>query len=165
MKKVLATFIAGMAVLTASAQDTKNMEKQDTIGTPVVVNLYYTGKNGSARKFVEEMEQGGTARAIREESGNLRYDYFFSAADPETVLLIDSWESQAAIDEHHASPMMQTIASLREKYDLTMRVERYIREGGVPERDKKFIRTGKTKSEEKKPTDADGNIIKDGKPF
>ncbi len=26
---------------------------------------------------------------------------------------------------HHASPMMKTIAELREKYDLHMRVERY----------------------------------------
>ena len=42
---------------------------------------------------------------------------------------------------HHASPMMQTIAALRSKYDLHMRVERYISdEGGVPEKDQKFIR-------------------------
>ena len=74
------------------------------------MNLYYTGVDGNARKFVEEMESSGTADAIRAEEGNLRYDYFFSAADPETVLLIDSWTSQEAIDAHHATPMMHTIA-------------------------------------------------------
>ena len=42
------------------------------------------------------------------------------------MLLIDSWIDQAAIDAHHASPMMATIAALREKYDLHMTVERFL---------------------------------------
>jgi len=31
------------------------------------MNLYYTGVDGNARKFVEEMESSGTADAIRAE--------------------------------------------------------------------------------------------------
>ena len=31
----------------------------------ITVNLYYTGTNGSARAFAEEMVQSGTAAAIR----------------------------------------------------------------------------------------------------
>ena len=92
----------------------------------VTVNIYYTGKDGAAKRFAQEMESSGTAAAIRKEEGNLRYDYFFPMADPETVLLIDSWESQRALDAHHASPMMGTIAELREKHDVRMRVERYV---------------------------------------
>lgn len=105
----------------------------------ITVNLYYTGKNGSARRFAEEMVSGGTAAAIRSEEGNLRYEYFFPMEDPETVLLVDSWRDQAAIDAHHASPMMQTIAALREKYDLHMHVERYRTDDGGKE-DRAFIR-------------------------
>ena len=61
--------------------------------------------------------------------------------DPETVLLIDAWESQEAIDAHHASPMMAKIAELRDKYDLHMKVERYVSdEDGVPAKDEEFIR-------------------------
>lgn len=109
--------------------------------TQVTMNLYYTGANGSARKFVEEMESNGTADAIRQEEGNLRYDYFFSAADPETVLLIDSWSSQEAIDAHHQTPMMQTIAAFRKKYDLHMTAERYHRaEQDLTTADESFIR-------------------------
>lgn len=94
----------------------------------ITVNLYYKGENGAARKFAEEMESSGTAEAIRAEPGNLRYEYFIPMQDPETVLLIDSWADQASIDLHHASPMMETIARLREKYDLHMKVERFIRD-------------------------------------
>lgn len=94
----------------------------------ITVNLYYTGKNGAARRFVEEMESSGTADKIRVEEGNLRYQYFVPMNDPETILLIDSWTDQAAIDKHHASPMMKTLAGLRDKYDLHMTVERFVSE-------------------------------------
>ena len=92
----------------------------------ITVNLYYKGTNGSARKFAEEMESSGIAAAIRKEEGNLRYQYFQPLDDPETVLLIDSWTDQSAIDAHHASPMMTQLAALREKYDLHMTVERFV---------------------------------------
>lgn len=105
----------------------------------ITVNLYYTGTNGNAHKFAEEMESSGTADAIRAEDGNLRYDYFFPMNDPETVLLIDSWRDQAAIDLHHASPMMATIAALREKYDLHMTVKRFV-SAETPESENRFIR-------------------------
>ena len=105
----------------------------------ITVNLRYTGKNGNARKFVEEMTAGGTVAAIRAEAGNLRYEYYQPFDDPETVLLIDSWENQAAIDAHHASPMMATIAALREKYDLHMTAERFV-SAETPESEDRFIR-------------------------
>lgn len=91
----------------------------------IVVNLYYTGKNGSAVKFVEEMISRGVVGKIKQEQGNLRYEYFFSQTDPETVLLIDAWENQTALDLHHSSPMMDKILELREKYDLHMKMERF----------------------------------------
>ena len=107
----------------------------------ITVNLRYTGKNGAARRFAEEMADSGTVAAIRAEAGNLRYEYYQSLDDPETVLLIDQWRDQAAIDTHHASPMMKTIAALREKYDLHMKVERFVSEdSGLPESDRSFIR-------------------------
>lgn len=60
--------------------------------------------------------------------------------DEETVLLIYSWKDQSAIDEHHASPMMRTIAELRDKYDLHMTVERYLSDDENADIDSEFIR-------------------------
>ena len=107
----------------------------------ITVNLYYTGKEGAARAFAEEMESSGTADRIRAEEGNVGYRYFQPLDDPEAIMLIDSWRDQAALDVHHASPMMATIAELREKYDLHMRVERFVTDAaGVPSQDAMFIR-------------------------
>lgn len=85
-----------------------------------MVNLYYTGTDGAARAFAEEMERGGTADRVRAEAGNERYAYFFPADDPETVLLMDIWTVQGG---------------------LRMRAERYVTDReGIPEADRAFIR-------------------------
>lgn len=105
----------------------------------ITVNLRYTGTDGNAGKFAEKMISSGTVDAIRAEEGNLRYEYYQSLDDPETILLIDSWANQEALDVHHASPMMVTIAALREKYDLHMTVERY-NSAESPENENRFIR-------------------------
>ncbi|MBP3618178.1 MAG: antibiotic biosynthesis monooxygenase [Lachnospiraceae bacterium] len=94
----------------------------------IIVNLYYTGQNGNARKFAEEMTDRGIVDAIRAEEGNERYEYFFPMEDAETVLLIDRWKDQEALDIHHKSEMMKQIAELRDKYKLRLRVERYVEE-------------------------------------
>ena len=95
----------------------------------ITINIYYSGINGNAKKFAEEMIASGVVEDIRAEKGNLKYEYFFPMEDAETVLLID--ESQ----------MMAKITDLREKYDLHMKIERYITdETGIPKTDSVFIR-------------------------
>lgn len=92
----------------------------------LTINIYYTGENGSAKEFVKEMISSGIVEQIRNESGNKKYEYFFPENAPETVLLIDCWESKEALDIHHKSPMMEQIAKLRNKYKLKMKVEQYV---------------------------------------
>lgn len=91
----------------------------------LTVNIYYTGKNGSARAFAQEMVASGLVERIRAEEVNEKYEYFFPMDDPETVLLIDRWQSQQALDIHHKTPMMAEIAALRGKYRLKMRAEHF----------------------------------------
>ena len=107
----------------------------------ITVHIYYTGAQGSALRFAQELTESGGVEKFRAEAGNLGYAYYPSLEDPETVLLVDSWQDQAAIDAHHQSPMMEVIAALREKYDLHMRVERLVADtAGLPEQDAAFVR-------------------------
>ena len=116
-------------------------DNETTKDSAITINIYYSGKKGAAKKFAKEMEKSGTANAIRKEKGNLKYEYFYPANDKDTVLLIDSWESQQALDIHHSSPMMGKITELRNKYDLHMKVESYIEDvNGIPSSDNKFIK-------------------------
>ncbi len=91
----------------------------------LTINIYYTGENGNARKFAEEMVSSGLVDKIRAEEGNEKYEYFFPMEDKETVMLVDRWKSAEALDIHHKSEMMKEIADLRNKYKLKMRVEKF----------------------------------------
>lgn len=91
----------------------------------ITIHIFYTGREGSAREFAKEMTESGLVARIRAEEGNLGYAYYYPAEDPETVLLIDRWRDQGAIDAHHKSEMMGAIAQLRKKYHLKMKVERF----------------------------------------
>ena len=51
----------------------------------LTINIYYTGKDGSARKFAEEMVSSGVVDRVRAEEGNEKYEYFFPMDDPETL--------------------------------------------------------------------------------
>lgn len=101
----------------------------------LTINIYYKGED--ALDFMKEMESSGIADAIRAKDGCLRYDYFIPVNDDKTVLLIDSWKNQEALDEHHKSDLMPKIAQLRDKYDVHMTVERYISEEN---KDTQYIR-------------------------
>ena len=76
---------------------------------------------------------------IRKKEGNLRYEYFESLDDNDTILLIDSWKDQESLDKHHESDTMNQIMELRNKYDLHMKVEKYILDENNNQ-DKKYIR-------------------------
>ena len=128
--------LGGCIVCSACTSEVKKISN-----ATITINIYYTGKNNNARKFAEEMEQSGTVAAIRKEAGNRRYEYFYPKNDEQTVLLIDTWENQEALNKHHNSPMMNKISELRNKYNLHMKVERYVEDvSGVPDQDKKFIK-------------------------
>lgn len=101
----------------------------------LTINIYYRGKD--AIEFMKEMESSGIADEIRAKKNCIRYDYFIPTKEENTVLLIDSWDNQEALDEHHKSDLMPRIALLRDKYDVHMTVERYISEES---KDTKYIR-------------------------
>lgn len=121
--KCLFLSILLIAVIILSSCENKTEVEENM---SLVVNIYYNGQNGNAREFAEEMVSSGIVDKIRAEEGNERYEYFFPMDDEETVMLIDIWKDQESLDKHHASPMMNEIMKLREKYDLHMKVERFI---------------------------------------
>lgn len=106
----------------------------------LTINIIYRGEGDNAQRFAQEMTELGVVDRIRAEEGNLRYAYYAPLDEPGAILLIDAWRDQAALDAHHASPMMQEIAALRDKYDLSMEVHRYRDAEDAPQ-DAQFVRS------------------------
>ena len=104
------------------------------------MNLLYRGEGENARSFAHEALGSGLVAKIREFPGNLGYAYYEPLEDRGAVLLIDSWESQEALDAYHASPLMGEIAALRAKYGLTVTARRYAEAAGE-KKDERFLST------------------------
>ena len=94
----------------------------------IALNLYYKGKNGAAKMFMEEMEKSGLADKARNKDGNEGYEYFYSVRDKEMVLLVENWRDDDALHFHHNSEDMKNQAKLKDKYELTLEVKRYVTE-------------------------------------
>ncbi len=107
----------------------------------ITVNIYYKGTEENLTNFVNEMMSRGIAEKIRNQEGNLKYEYYKPLENNNKILLIDQWSSQESLDIHHASPMMNEIIDLRNKYKLEMEVERYIEDNdSVTDNDRKYIK-------------------------
>ncbi|KXT68495.1 antibiotic biosynthesis monooxygenase family protein [Streptococcus cristatus] len=106
----------------------------------LTIHIYYKGKGQEAIHFAKDMMDSGIVSEIRNQAGNLKYEYFRPMEDEQTILLIDQWENQEALDKHHHSETMQKILDLRKKYSLHMEVYRFVEdESGIPESDQVFI--------------------------
>lgn len=82
----------------------------------LVLNVYYKAKPGKREEFYKAVAQSGVAEASRNEAGNLKYDYFRAADDPDLLLLIEHWKDQDAFDFHVQQPHFKELGSIKETY-------------------------------------------------
>ena len=71
---------------------------------------------GRREAFVETVKQNGILAAIRAEDGCIRYDYYFSEADPNELLLIEAWESKCHQEIHIQQPHMAELRALKDGF-------------------------------------------------
>ena len=66
--------------------------------------------------FVEAVKKEGILSAIRAEDGCLRYDYYFSEADENELLLIEAWETKNHQQVHLQQPHMDRLRAMKGDY-------------------------------------------------
>lgn len=72
--------------------------------------------DGKRESFVERVKAEGVLDAIRAEDGCHRYDYYYSEADANELLLIEDWETKEHQQIHLAQPHMDTLRSFKGEY-------------------------------------------------
>ena len=87
--------------------------------------VLYKAENGEVlRKFYEEVKAAGIIENSKEEAGNLRYDYFFSADKENEILLVEKWESPESQQYHSTLPHFAELGKIKEKYKIQTEFER-----------------------------------------
>ena len=84
----------------------------------------YTAKPGCREAFVRKIVTDGILTAIRAEEGCLAYDYYFSAQEENTVLLMERWESEAHLRIHLTQPHMADLRKIKEEFVENTRLVR-----------------------------------------
>ena len=82
------------------------------------IHIYYLRK-----KFVNKGKETCRKKAeiidiTRNEPGNLRYEYFFSAERENEILLLEQWEDKASQIRHGKQPHFAELAEIKEKYEI-----------------------------------------------
>lgn len=81
-----------------------------------ILVTYIARDSEAAKDFVAELENSGAADKVRAEDGCIKYDYYFSAQNPEEVLLVEEWESAEHQKVHMTQPHMADVMSIKDKY-------------------------------------------------
>ena len=76
----------------------------------------YTTKPGCAKAFVDELRDSGAWEKFSHDPGCLSYEYYFNAKDPNTVILMEEWESVELEAAHGKLPHMQLLWDIKAKY-------------------------------------------------
>lgn len=81
-----------------------------------ILVTYIAFDSEAAKSFVLELENSGAATKVRAEEGCIKYDYYFSAQNPEEVLLVEEWESAEHQKVHMTQPHMADVMAIKDKY-------------------------------------------------
>lgn len=81
-------------------------------------NIYVVFKclPGKREEFVQRVKDEGILAKIKAEDGFVRYDYYFTEADGNELLLIETWESYEHQQTHIAQPHMAKLRSFKGEY-------------------------------------------------
>ena len=83
------------------------------------LHVTYTAENREiACRFYDEVKRAGIIETTRNEPGNLRYEYFFSAERENEILLLEQWEDKASQIRHGKQPHFAELAEIKEKYEI-----------------------------------------------
>ena len=69
--------------------------------------------------FVEAVKKEGILSAILAEDGCIRYEYYFSEADENELLLVEAWESKRHQQIHIEQPHMARLREIKDDYIKT----------------------------------------------
>jgi quinol monooxygenase YgiN len=78
------------------------------------INAFFTLKEGVSLPEVRAISDELVAKS-RLDEGNKAYDLFQSTTNPRVMMFCESWESQAALDKHMATPHFQSAVPQLEK--------------------------------------------------
>ena len=90
-------------------------------------NVTYHCKKGKREDFYRALCEMKVREESQKEKGNLWYDYFFAAAAPEDLFLVEAWADPATQQAHTQTKRFEKLQELKAQYCETVMIEKYER--------------------------------------
>ncbi|MBU4438780.1 MAG: antibiotic biosynthesis monooxygenase [Firmicutes bacterium] len=91
----------------------------------LLLHVTYTTKPGKRTEFLNTLTQLGVVKKSKQESGNIRYDYFYPLDSEDQLLLVEIWEDDAALAFHAQTEHYQQLQSIKGDYLINVSIEKY----------------------------------------
>lgn len=89
------------------------------------LNVIYHVKPGMTDDFIEALYAENIGGISKSEDGCEGYDYFVSLEDEDTVLLIEHWRDDAALEAHSKAPHFAVMQAIKEQFVESTEIRKY----------------------------------------
>lgn len=79
---------------------------------------------GQRDDFLQEVAAAGILAKVQQEDGFECYDYYLSAADPDELLIVEEWDSEAQQQAHVNNDHMAQLRAIKEKHVASTAMQR-----------------------------------------
>ena len=88
-------------------------------------NVSYHCKSGQRDAFYQAITDLGVRKNSNGEDGNVKYDYYFSAQDPDELLLVETWTEPALQQAHCQTDLFARLQALKQQYVETVEIDKF----------------------------------------
>ena len=88
-------------------------------------NVTYHCKSGQRDAFYKALCDLGVRENSIHKEGNLKYDYFFDAQDPDALLLVESWTEPALQDAHCKTEVFAKLQALKAQHCDNVTIDKF----------------------------------------
>ena len=91
-------------------------------------NVYYHCKSGQRDTFYQALCDLGIRSNSLQEEGNRGYDFFFSAQDPDCLLLVETWTEPAMQARHCSTEIFDRLQALKGEYVTQVSIDKFFQD-------------------------------------
>ena len=88
-------------------------------------NVTYHCKPGQREAFYQVLQDLGVRSHSIQETGCRQYDYFFSAQDPDVLLLVESWDAPEDQEAHCKTEVFAALMASKPQYVAETTTEKF----------------------------------------
>ena len=91
----------------------------------LILHVTFHCRAGGRDAYFAALQEAKIGELSRADEGNIKYDYYYSTADPDEILLVEKWENEELLKKHLAQPHLVKSGELKKQYGVESVLEKF----------------------------------------